>query len=237
VILLFLGASMAIVGSAHCLAMCGPLALLGAGGVQARDGRTSATNAVLYHFGRLATYLLLGAIAGLAGTIVAGTGWRNVLSIVAGAGLIVSASGLARWATRGRLPRLITRLVNRFGAASRALRPGHPARAFLLGAGNGLLPCGLLYSALGAAAGLGNLQAAMTFLTGFGLGTLPAFGLLLTLAHRFTSHVPLRLRRASPIVVGLVGLLLIVRGLIPASHAHGGHSAEVTHAHMTMSQR
>jgi sulfite exporter TauE/SafE len=236
VILLFLGASMAVVGSAHCLAMCGPLALIGAGRVQSQESRTSA-NALLYHFGRIATYLLLGAVAGLAGSVVAGTGWRNVLSIVAGAGLIVSASGLAQWVTRGRLPRLTTRLVNRFGAASRALRPGHPARAFLLGAGNGLLPCGLLYAALGAAAGLGSLQAAMTFVAGFGLGTLPVFGLLLSLAHRLAPHVPVRMRRASPIAVALVGLLLIVRGLIPASHTHSGHSGDVTHFHMAMSQR
>ena len=58
-------------------------------------------------------------------------------------------------------------------AASRS-SAAHPVAArFLAGGANGLLPCGLVYAAAIAAAGLGTVSGAVVFMTGFGLGTMP----------------------------------------------------------------
>ena len=46
--------------------------------------------------------------------------------------------------------------------------------AFIFGVGNGLIPCGLVYTALGLAMLYQNTGSSMLFMLGFGLGTFPA---------------------------------------------------------------
>ncbi|MCZ7635395.1 MAG: sulfite exporter TauE/SafE family protein [Verrucomicrobia bacterium] len=91
-------------------------------------------------------------------------------------------------------------------------RPGLGALA-VLGALNGLLPCGLVYVACFAAAATGQVLTAIEYMLVFGLGTVPMM-LGLSLAGG-ALPVPLRLRlqRAIPYCLALVGVLLILRGL------------------------
>src|SRR5512134_1314305 len=57
-----------LVGSAHCAAMCGGFVCFYSGaGAPARDAAMLRAHA-LYNVGRLMAYLLLGALAGLAGS-------------------------------------------------------------------------------------------------------------------------------------------------------------------------
>jgi sulfite exporter TauE/SafE len=92
---------------------------------------------------------------------------------------------------------------------------------FALGALNGLLPCGLVYAALTAAAGLGSLPQAVGFMVAFGLGTAPVLVFLGLASGAVTARVPVRIRRAAPAMLAIVGVLLIVRGLrMPAAHDH-----------------
>ncbi len=56
-----------VLGSMHCVGMCGPLALWASG---AGEGNARlAVNSSLYHFGRMLTYALVGLLAGLAGQV------------------------------------------------------------------------------------------------------------------------------------------------------------------------
>ena len=56
-----------VLGSMHCVGMCGPLALWASG---AGDGTSRlALNTSLYHFGRMLTYALVGLLAGLVGQL------------------------------------------------------------------------------------------------------------------------------------------------------------------------
>src|SRR5690349_10310002 len=52
-------------GSAHCIGMCGPIALAISGG--ARNTKDGLRLQMAYTAGRVATYTILGAIAGYAG--------------------------------------------------------------------------------------------------------------------------------------------------------------------------
>jgi hypothetical protein len=78
---------------------------------------------------------------------------------------------------------------------------------------NGLLPCGLLYAALIAAAGLGSVPAATGFMAGFGVGAVPALGALAYSAQFALPRTSILLRRLAPIALAIVGLMLILRGL------------------------
>ncbi len=168
-----------LVGSPHCIGMCGPFVLA--------CGRGPA-GAAAYHSGRLTTYAVLGALAGAFGDILPGPSWIPAvisLAVVAWfaaalAGLVpepkVSVPGAARvmkWATGRR------------GVASR----------YVLGAANGLLPCGLVYAALGIPLATGSAPVGALAMALFGLGTVPALAAL-TLGARRLLGASLGLRRA-----------------------------------------
>jgi sulfite exporter TauE/SafE len=78
---------------------------------------------------------------------------------------------------------------------------------------NGLLPCGLVYVALGTALTLGDPARGMIFLAGFGAGTIPAL-----LGVGFAGKI-LRGRGRRLLAIGLpiftaaLAILLILRGL------------------------
>ena len=229
------GLVLGLIGSGHCAAMCGPLVLLAnprATGLR-RDAAPPpsrlALHAALYHLGRALTYLLLGAVAGFAGATLARFGLARLLAIAAGVWLLaqaVMAVGLVR-SRVSTLPvaSMVTRGLGHVGVWMRRHRVQGPV---VFGALNGLLPCGLVYAALVAATGLADLRASLTFMAMFALGTTPVLVLISVAGGALVARVPLNVRRAAPVALAIVGVLLIVRGLEPA-HVH--HDAPAAHAH------
>jgi len=202
-----------LAGTAHCGAMCGPLLAWAA----ARGG---ALAHVAYHCGRLATYALLGAIAGAAGVLFdlgsALIGLRKAAMLVAGLGLV--AFGLLALSGRdpfggGALGRiaghLLPRLTRRLAGAPVALRAG------LIGSLSGLLPCGWLYAFVLTAAGAGSPSRGALVMAVFWAGTLPvlsALGLGLHAARPLAARAP-RVAAATLVAIGL--LTIAFRGAHP----------------------
>ena len=191
-------------GSVHCVAMCGPLVLA----VSPHGWR-----ALSYHTGRWAMYVAIGVLAGTVGAAftVVGLGrwlaflmagviaWQAATRFGAGAGLHPPP-----WFVRGSQSG--SRWVRRFAQT-------HPvAGGAALGALNGLLPCGLVYAAAAAAIGFGGVVEAPLFMAGFAIGTTPLLvGGSLAL-RAVTIRVP-ALRRATPLLLVLLAILLVARGL------------------------
>ena len=141
-----------LLGGPHCVGMCGPFA-------------TAAGPA--WHLGRLTTYGALGTLAGAAGRSALGDARLSaVVSIVL---LSWFAAGLAGFAPRWRLPSLG---LSRLGSA--ALRAGGLGGPFGFGVVSGLLPCGLLWSALALAVPAGTALGGAFVMTVFWVATLPA---------------------------------------------------------------
>ncbi len=71
--LLIATVSASLIGSLHCVGMCGPFAMIAA---HPRSGSQDSLyrRVVGYHFGRLTTYILLGTLAGMAGALVNSAG-------------------------------------------------------------------------------------------------------------------------------------------------------------------
>lgn len=205
------GFVLGLAGSLHCAGMCGPLALFAR-----RPGHAPF---FVYHASRIGVYLVLGGVAGWTGAAIAGAGWRSGLATAAGLVLIGQALGFPRrWRSAWR-GRLTSAIAARLATLSCAMPRQGVARSAVIGVLNGLLPCGLLYAALAAAAGLGRSGAAVAFMAAFGIGSLPAFAALTYSAHAVAPRVPRRLRQAAPIALAAVGLLLIVRGWPVTGHA------------------
>ncbi len=217
---LLAGLVLGMAGSLHCVAMCGPLV-----GVMAPVFGRRWWPVFWYTVGRLAGYVAIGSVAGLAGLAVQAVGLGRGLSIAAGLVMVMSAIG--QWASPQRLlgaawlTRRLSGVVARLGHM-RARRPR--VSAMIAGGVNGALPCGLVYTAaLAAATAREPLQGAAVMVM-FGLGTAPAMMAVWLSTASVPSALRVRLRALAPVAVGLVGLLLIVRGVADSAKAqHAGH--------------
>jgi len=201
-----------LMSAGHCLGMCGPLVC--AASLPLRGSPVSAL--ALYHAGRIASYALLGALLGALGSLMpAGVNtlvWQAVLSLLAAAALVWVALGLleifplASPAFAGRVSRWLTRSVGGVAGAHGWQRLG-------LGAANGLLPCGPVYTiAVAALAAGGPLHGALAMAV-FGAGTLPLLvGLALGL-RRIGQRLRLSFFRAGAALALLMGLQLALRGM------------------------
>jgi len=162
-------------GFGHCIGMCSPFVLF----VSRRygppeEGRGAAFAAqIWYTAGRVVTYTVLGA---LAGTLGGGVELAGALLGVQRAAALVAGGGLVVWALialSDLAPRLGTggRFFARVAGTVKGRVPGHP---FATGLFLGLLPCGLLYSAVIAAVARGGPLEGAAALALFGVGTAPA---------------------------------------------------------------
>jgi sulfite exporter TauE/SafE len=215
-----------MVGSlGHCLGMCGPLVMM-AGLEFRRSGGSVLWPHALYHLGRVAVYALLGLVAGSVGSAF---GLGNALSSLAAMvslllGLAVSLLGLGYlgWLPVGRLGTQADWFGKAFG---RVMQQGGPAGPLLLGALNGMLPCGLVYGALLAAASTGRAWGGALAMGLFGLGTVSALLALGLGALSLNAAVRQALTRISGAIMLLVGLQLGLRGLAAfglVQHLHLG---------------
>jgi sulfite exporter TauE/SafE len=176
--------SLGLVGGAiHCAPMCGPFVLMQlaqpAGGLAVQRLASSALPG--YQLGRLTTYLALGAASGgLGGTVVRAIHWQPVagtllaIAALSFLGQALKSSGLSPSGLpfAGIGAKLVTPLL---GPIERLLRMRHlHVSGYALGLVLGFLPCGLLYTALIAAAATGSAVAGGLAMAAFAIGTMPA---------------------------------------------------------------
>jgi sulfite exporter TauE/SafE len=170
-------------GFVHCGGMCGPFVLAQVGRgltpgtvVPAGLARLSGGLLLPYHAGRVTTYTLLGAVSGgLSASIagIPGLRWVPVAALALSAlfflwlaaGRLLPLAGVSGFAIGAdRIAGLAAPLLDRRSAGG----------SYLLGLTLGLLPCGMVYGALAAAAGAGNVLTGALAMLAFGLGTMPA---------------------------------------------------------------
>jgi sulfite exporter TauE/SafE len=205
-----------LLGSAHCVGMCGGFALLL--GLNTRSPGQNLLAQGVYSSGRLFTYMVLGTAAGFAGGRLAGStllvvNASAILSIVAGLVLIqqgLLAAGIRLWGWGSSSGAgggcLAVPVLRHFLTSSRTFN------RFLAGVLTGLLPCGLLYATLALAAATRQPLAGAAMLGLFGVGTTPL--MLLTGAGGNLLSVSLRQRLlyGAAWCVVLTGAWTVIRG-------------------------
>jgi sulfite exporter TauE/SafE len=215
-LVLLFGAS--VLGSAHCVAMCGPYVAMCTAQFVPR-GATPAARCVLrviFNLGRIATYSLIGLIVGAFGQIAQELanrfGVTGIIAIAAGAAAMVFGLSMMGWF---RDPARVVAMagLGRWLVAGRArVNQAPPAAApLLLGALQGWLPCALVYAAASRASLAGSpAMGALTMLV-FGLGTLPAVFAMTLVPQTVLRRV--KAQRLSGMLLAGLGALLILRGL------------------------
>ena len=205
-------------GSLHCVGMCGPLAVI-VHQQALRHQRSALFQAILYHTGRVGTYVLLGILIGLLSMAMWGQ-LQRVLSILAGVILILAAFSLLPWERQiwklpgfRQLGNWIPKVYGRF------IQLSSPWAPFLGGMVNGLLPCGLVYLALSAALTTGDPWISARVMLAFGAGTIPALAVTQFAGWQLRHRFVLIRRYVLPVFLVLTGVFLLLRAFsvpIPA---------------------
>lgn len=174
-------------GSGHCIGMCG--GIVGALGVGQGGGWSGLVRLAAAHLGRVTSYALAGAIAGVIGaTFVTGLlGPDGIVALRIAAALLIFAIGLQLLLGRPLLTRL-EQAGSRFWRVlapqmRKLLPPRDPLRAFGVGTLWGWLPCGLVYSELAVATASGGPIAGALIMAFFGIGTIVSLSALTVLLH------------------------------------------------------
>jgi sulfite exporter TauE/SafE len=171
--------SIAFLGSfGHCIGMCGGIVLAySTVKIQPQSSKVSKNIAhLMYSFGRVFTYTILGAIFGALGGVVTFSNNANgILLIFAGAAMILAAFSLL-----GKI-KFLTIIEHSFSSSKiykivfkKILNSKSNLSFFVLGMLNGLLPCGFIYFfAITAASTASPFYGALVMVI-FGLSTIPA---------------------------------------------------------------
>jgi sulfite exporter TauE/SafE len=217
-----------LVGSTHCLGMCGGIA--GAVGVSARSmadsGRGAFLYTVLFNLGRVSSYALIGAIAGTLGSgLISATDIPALSAAARGlTGLLMVLIGLQiafGWSLLRFIEESGARFWTRLAPLARRILPVRtPFHAVMLGMLWGWLPCGLVYSILLMALLAADPGQSALLMVVFGLGTLPA----MTLTGLAGTRLKLSMSRSNVrLAAGLILVLLgLWTGLGPLQHLAGG---------------
>ena len=203
---------MGLVGSLHCVGMCGPLAL--ALPYQSGSRFHALGQVLLYQIGRISTYSLLGAIIGLAGRGLFLAGWQSRVSIALGILLLATAVfSLDIEYKIAQAPGI--RRVNAWvrSALTKWMKQQGSAAMLSIGALNGLLPCGLVYMAVAGAVTSDSIPDGAAFMAFFGLGTLPLMTAVAMVGQFINIKWRNRARRLLPVFLVIFALFFIARGL------------------------
>ncbi|RED46054.1 sulfite exporter TauE/SafE family protein [Seonamhaeicola aphaedonensis] len=201
-----------LLGSFHCIGMCGPIAFMLP--VDRSSTVKKVSQITAYHIGRLLAYSLIGLIFGLIGKSLFIFGFQQQLSIIIGVLMISFALIPQHKLNQNSLSKPIYKLISKIKSALGAALKRKSADSFLtIGFLNGFLPCGLVYMAVFGAVSAGNALYGSFYMTLFGLGTIPLMTTAIYASHVLKGTVRQKIQKAIPVFVVIIGALFILRGL------------------------
>lgn len=209
-----------LMGSGHCVAMCGGLVLATVQGT---------FSWISFQLGRLAGYLFLGGLVGWLGGKLLNSNPHELLGFTYlswGSSIFIALlfliSGTRLWQDKSLhfsfLPKFVLSWI--FKRAGK--------RSGLVGLLTAFLPCGWLHTFLLAAMTTQSLIQGAGLLFAFWLGTLPALGLAPWIVKRFVhQHLALRSKIAAILLLS-AGILSVGLKIFPTlpilSHSNKQHS-------------
>lgn len=195
-----------IIGSLHCLVMCGPLVMA----AQKKEFIKNTSSGIIYHSGRLLAYVFIGLLFGLVSKAISLFIFQQYLSILAGVLLILIT--FSHYVNINKFQILPGYNISSWLYRSSTFKSSLIA-SFMLGLSNGFLPCGLVYVA--AISGLQFINPIETifYMFLFGFGTFPIF-ILLHIGNKILfKRISFNFSILTNGVTLTLALLLILRGL------------------------
>ncbi len=216
-----------LLGGVHCLGMCG--GVVSALTLRRVAGPARLADQIAYNFGRIATYVVVGALAGgLGGAAVASASLlpaQLMLFVLANGMLILLGAHVAGGGgTILAVERIGARVWPLLRSVGQRLPRGDtPLARIAAGAVWGWTPCGLVYSMLALALVSGGAGRGAAVMLAFGLGTLPNLLGAAWLLRRFGAYLrERRARVAAGVLIAVFGILGIARAPGLLEHVREG---------------
>ncbi len=201
-----------LLGSFHCVGMCGPIAFMLP--VDRSNTLKKVSQISMYHFGRLLAYSLIGLVFGLLGKSLFIFGYQQQLSIIIGILMILVVAVPQKTFNKYNFSKPIYKIISKVKSAlGTALKKKTMDTFLTIGFLNGFLPCGLVYMALFAALAGGNATNGSLYMAVFGLGTIPLMTTAIYFSNFLKGKARQRIQKAIPVFIVLIGALFILRGL------------------------
>lgn len=209
--MLFSAVIFGLLGSFHCIGMCGPIAFM------LPVDRTNSVKRFFqissYHFGRLFTYSLIGLLFGFLGKGFYFFGFQQQLSIIVGVLMILVITFpkiLQKLSLSKKIGAIILKIKSSLG---KELKKKGNDTFFTIGFLNGFLPCGLVYMAVFGAITTSNAFTGSLYMFLFGLGTIPLMTAFVYLGNFTKGTFKQKIQKTIPILVVFIGVLFVLRGL------------------------
>ncbi|GAA3517247.1 sulfite exporter TauE/SafE family protein [Aquimarina addita] len=201
-----------LLGSFHCIGMCGPIAFLLP--VDRKKPTKRVLQLISYHVGRILTYAVLGLLVGSVGKSLNLFGFQQQLSIVIGVFMILMILIPTKLFNRYHFSKPIYKFVASIkNAMGTELKKKNPGTFFTMGYLNGLLPCGLVYMAVFGALASGDIWEGGLYMIIFGMGTVPLMTTAIYIGNFLTTKSRQHILKVIPGLVVIIGFLFILRGL------------------------
>ncbi|WP_338350885.1 sulfite exporter TauE/SafE family protein [Nonlabens tegetincola] len=201
-----------LLGSFHCVGMCGPIAFLLPLDRKSRTKRWGQL--ISYHSGRLFTYATIGMMLGYIGRGAHLFGFQQYISIGVGIIMIATVVLPSKFLQRFSITKPVYLLIGKVKSSlSQQLKKRGYENFFMMGFLNGFLPCGLVYMAVFASVAMNSVSASGIYMLMFGLGTIPMMTTAIYLGNFLTGQVKKRVIKMIPVVVVVIGALFVLRGL------------------------
>jgi sulfite exporter TauE/SafE len=203
------GLLLGLASSLHCAGMCGPLVL--SMPFYSSDGHLSWRSMFEYHIGKTLMYTALGALFGVFGMGIKISGFQQVFSISFGILLLIILFGSKLHPKIGQMIQKLELYYN--GFIGKVMKLGSGGAFIVLGLTNGIIPCGMVYVALGASVLAYSVGYGALFMALFGLGTLPVLTSIIagrTLIRKKFSTSFIKIKNVTLLILAL---LFILRGM------------------------
>jgi len=201
-----------LLGSFHCVGMCGPIAFMLP--VDRNNTYKKVTQISLYHIGRLLSYSIMGLVFGLIGKGLNLFGFQQQLSIIIGVLMIIVILIPYKTFNKYNVSKPIYKVISKVKSGLGSALKKKTSDTFLtIGFLNGFLPCGLVYMAVFGAIAGGNAAEGSLYMAFFGLGTIPLMTTAIYFSNFLKGAMRQKIQKAIPVFVVLIGVLFILRGL------------------------
>lgn len=211
-----------LLGSLHCAVMCGPLML--SLPLPKQNYFASALQLLLYQFGRILVYTLLGMLVGLIGNSISLMVSQQTLSLIVGSLMVLFTVLYFSKRYLNLFNAFQYKLISPISALMGKIY-GLPFWGFFAGMLNGLIPCGMVYLALATALNTASVKDAASFMFLFGLGTTPLMLLISLGGIYLKKYIRFNPNKLIPWFMLFLGILFIMRSaelgipfLSPAHH-------------------
>jgi len=209
--LIIVAFTMGLLGSFHCIGMCGPIAL--SLPLSSHNNWGKFSGALFYNTGRVVTYAIFGIVFGILGQSVTLFGYQQWISVILGV-LIIFILLLPKRVSIFNHRNIVLIFFERIRTSlGKLFLKRNYSSLFSIGLLNGLLPCGLVYMAAAMAVSTGDVVNSIFFMAFFGLGTLPMMWSIAFFGNYVSVALRQKIRKVYPYMMMLMACLLILRGM------------------------